>query len=188
MKKLIVFLLVIALSGCIQIVAPTKAPTATPEPTKEPEIIETPDPNELASEFIGKVTILFQYFEEVYQDPPVAIRLVRCEFVYVENSGLYLVLETKSDEAFIQNKTALSDSIATVATVLDEDWDLPVGITGVWFAQANNRLEVQEMYYLDWNVMTAYAAGEITAKQMIEELKTPDQVPLENTSYSWEPK
>ena len=49
MKKLIVFLLVIVLTGCVQIVAPTKAPTATPEPTKEPEIIETPDPNELAS-------------------------------------------------------------------------------------------------------------------------------------------
>lgn len=200
MKKLIVFLLVIVLSGCVQIVVPTEAPTDTPaptktsqptktsEPTKAPEAIKTPDPNDTASEFIETMTEFFWYFEQVYQNPPVAIELVRLEFVYVEDSGLYLVMETKSSTALIQDKSALVDSIATLSTILDDDWQLPAGITGVWFAQSNSRLEVQEMYYLDWGVFMAYVDGEITTKQMLEEMKTPDQVPLEDSSYSWEPK
>jgi len=190
MKKLIVLLMVIALAGCIQIVQPTEmptntpVPTSTPEPTKVPEVAGTPDPNEIASEFIYTFADFFWYFEEVYQDPPIGVELLYFGFTYVNDNELYLVMETKSSDALVRDKTALVQSIAALTGILTDDWELPKDIDGVWFVQANNDLVILEMYYLDWDVLMAYVDGDITTEQMLEELQVPETMPSKDINNS----
>jgi len=169
----IVFILVIIYGMLSEEITRSPAfPVATIEPTKVTSLTEKSDPNLIASDFIDSFKYWFQFFEEEHNNPPIPIKLAFFGFDYNNKSNLLdLLLETKSDESLIQDKTALTQSIAVLSVVLEENWKLPEEINGVWFIQADNNTVIREAYFLDWGTLMDYVAGNITSDQLMKSLQ-----------------
>jgi len=119
------------------------------------------------------------YFKDNFQfyakkmTPPVDVELIKFVFEYDSDSDLNLILETKSGEVLIQDKTALYYSLVRLSSDLDKGRRLPEGIKEAWFTHRNNDLEIREQYILDWEVLLDYVENDITIDQLLASLRTP---------------
>jgi hypothetical protein len=160
----------------------TPEPTNLPEPTNTPEPTSTPNPNTIASDFIYYFKDNFQFYAKKLT-PRVEVELIKFVFEYDSESDLNLILETKSGEVVIQEKTPLYYSLAQLTSDLEEDQKLPKGIKEVLFVFRNNDLEIREQAVLDWEVLLAYVENDITNDQLFAAIRTP-QATLEPAATS----
>lgn len=198
MKKILLALVtVLMLSACgpVQTAVPTATntvepsatatveptPTNTPEPTKtltptRPTATKgptsTPNPNTIGYDFIYYFKDNFQFYASK-MTPKVEVELIKFVFEYDSESDLNLILETKSGELVLQEKTPLYYSLAQLSSNLEDHPKLPDGIKEVLFVFRNNDLEIHEQAALDWNVLLDYVENDITYDQLFAAIRTP---------------